>query len=672
MSDDKSPKCRPWAPPPMDPFPTYQSHFPRSNKDDDKNPFIEFRRFADEQVSSLFSGFPQFLGLSSPSPADTGEGWKQEVETMMRQRQEWEEGFRKQFEQEMEEMKQQVEKSKGEAWKSMEDAWRQHTKPEEKVQAVVATPWWTRGNAAKCPALNGQEPQKNATKCPALYDEGGQPRTELDAYEPLEAFRTKNAEQGKVLQALAKRALASEKPQKPASETPQKPDKSWLPVLGWDGKQQEKLSSQSTSSDKEPVKSEKTVGRPTTYSLFAARRMSPFDNADETIPWLMLSPYSPIYLCNPAQSRLVRVKIQDSQGAPLQISRARFFERYYTGVDEKMATTKPWADAFEDLLSLQQTGKLVDRENWNTWRTPSTWIHDMVSRGSLGARWGFDDQGILVKKAVSMKAKMDTPTTIEDRCSRWRENRERRRNKAPEPISAVAELPAEEPARVTDRVTDRVADALAPFPLFGSIISAADAIVSAVDEAAQAQAQVGSPVAALVAQPEATVAPIEDPASSLSSYSGSSSSSASYDYNSSTSDATSVVSTLTTTVTRTLPNGAVETKRVVKRRFSNGSEESDERVEVQNPLPNKEARNAQLNTGASSTGPEETQPRDRPKEQKLHELETPFVSQKFPKRAPVVREDKLRRPKTAAQTQATTEPDQQPGNSRRGSGWFWH
>jgi hypothetical protein len=47
----------------------------------------------------------------------------------------------------------------------------------------------------------------------------------------------------------------------------------------------------------------------------------------------------------------------------------------------------------------------------------------------------------------------------------------------------------------------------------------------------------------------------------------------------------SIVSTMTTTERRTLPDGTIETKRVLKKRFADGREESDESVERQSSPP---------------------------------------------------------------------------------------
>ncbi|KAK5094994.1 hypothetical protein LTS08_008390 [Lithohypha guttulata] len=51
-----------YVPPPMDPYARYQTPYDR-RPTDDKNPFIEFRRFADKQLSSLFDGWESFPSL---------------------------------------------------------------------------------------------------------------------------------------------------------------------------------------------------------------------------------------------------------------------------------------------------------------------------------------------------------------------------------------------------------------------------------------------------------------------------------------------------------------------------------------------------------------------------------------------------------------------------------
>ncbi|KIX94178.1 uncharacterized protein Z520_10205 [Fonsecaea multimorphosa CBS 102226] len=626
MPDDKKPPDHSMAPPPMDPFPTYQTPYPRSNKDDE-NPFILFRRFADEQFSSFFSGFPQLFGVSGAR----SDRLKQEVDDLMRQRQEWEEGFRKQVEQEMEEMRQQVEKSKNEAWRSMEDAWRQHSM--QTRSDAKDTPWWTRGRAARCPALNGQEPQNNADKCPALYDEAGHPRTELDAYNALP--RKNDDKQVQVPEAPAHRS------------TEKSPSNSWFSALGWDGKQKEKYSPSTcsnTDETKDRAPNEKPISPPTTYSLWAARRMQPFDNPDETLPWLMLSPYSPIYLCNPAQSRLFKVKIQDSEGEPFQISGAKFFERWYTSVDEKLAKHKPWADAFEDLLSLQQTGKMVDRDNWNTWRTPKTWIHDMVSRGSLGNRWGFSEHGMLVKRAVPPRTVGTTEslTDAEHRCARWRWSHQcHRRNNSAGEVTPPEEQPEESSA-------------------------AANATISADDEAAQ---EALGPAAVGSVNEEETRAPL--PATSRSSYSFDSSALSSTNDNDMRPNDKTLVGHSTTISTRTLPDGSIESRVVYKRQFADGTEATDETVTHPSPSTRTETdyREPQGLLRSELDGQQKNQEHKREQEQESQ------YAKRFPRRIPISEAEPEPEVEHERQPQSTQQQDSTNSNERprrSGGGWFWN
>lgn len=589
MPEKGSPEKDPPIPPPLDPFPTYQTPYPRPDKENE-NPFIQFRRFADDQFSSFFQGVPRMLGFQP----------RKDVDDMMRQRQEWQEGWRKQVEQEMEEMRQMLQGSKSRS-ESMERL-RQHlesTTPdgpestEERTDKIRrhqletpgisehawtraenassspqdTAPWWTRGAAARCPALNGTGSQGNSSKCPALYDDNGQAKTELDAYDTLR--NTSNGNDVPVFQA-------------PVQDTLHQQSKSWFSSFGWDGRQRTEASGDDQGSKDGRNQALARPARPKTYTMFGSHRMDPFTDTDDTIPWLLLSKYSPVYLCNPSQPRLFKVRIQDAEGVPFQIYRPRLFQRWYSEVDERLARRLPWADAFEDLLSLQQTGEMVDRD-CSTWRTPSTWIHDMVHRGSLGSRWGFNQDGLLMKRLDDTNTTLGSPH-IKDHCKRERERRWGcRRHNEEKPSTTPSLKLTEKEEDFIDDVIDKATEPLAPFPIFGSVLSAADSIVSAV-EAAQEDFEKAQAATEKQFQPEQTQTIEEAPTPVLST-----SSSSSYSYESSffssgqsTDSAKHVVATTTSTTERTLPDGSVETKRTYKQRFADGTEESDESVEVRN------------------------------------------------------------------------------------------
>ncbi|KEF63695.1 uncharacterized protein A1O9_01673 [Exophiala aquamarina CBS 119918] len=636
MPEDK--RCKDTSiPPPLDPFPTYQTPYPRSNHNQHENPFIQFRRFADEKFSSFFQGIPNLFGV----PA-------KDVDDLMRRRHELEEGWKKQFEQEVEEMRHEVEKTRIATLKAMEDSWSRSTEAASKSsETVEPSPWWMRGNPSKCPALNGQEPQPNAHKCPALYDEAGEPKTELDLYEaPTVSKRQPTDTQG--------------------VSSSGRPWPHWL--TPGDLKAKEKATEQTKQ------RSEEAPYTPATrYSLGKARHMNPFDNPDHTIPWLMLSPYSPIYLCNPGQARMFRVKIQDAEDVPLQISRPKYFERWYTEVDDKLSRQLSWADAFEDLISLQQRGSMVDR-NYSTLRTPPTWIHDMVSRGSLGDRWGFNDDGILMKRSNGNAA--TETATIKDHCRGQKEQRWRSWRRGEDAQKQPKDDEKEKREDLIDKFVDDLPESIARSPIFGGLLSAADSIVSAVEQGiedvlkqTQEELATSTDTAAIIESEE----PDSTPYSSLANSSSSSSSSYSYASNTSASyssssdqDPSSIISTLTTTVTRTLPDGSVETKRVFKKRFADGTEESDESTEVKSAASRATPANPEVSDKQTQTQPASS-------------IEPGNSQVPAPKHLDPEMADRIHNTYGAQVFQRGHDETNPPSNEqaenpqarRRGGGWFW-
>ena len=597
-------------PPPSDPFPTYQTPYTRTNSSD-KNPFIEFRRAADESISSLFQGLPKLFGFG-PSH----QSWQSDIEDTMKRRHELEEGWRKQVEQEMEEARADLEKRRQELMKRIDEDRRTNGRmtdvKDASATAVAKGSNGTNGRetsaAERCPGLRNT----NADRCPALN--GQWPRTELDAYEGVQTDQvgqSNNSTRGR------------RHGNSPGN---------WLTGVGYDGQLMQMMQG-GENEDGDCIPATKR------YTLFGARRLDPISNTNHTLPWLLLSPYSPVYLCNPGQKRLFKVNVQDNAEEPFRIERPKFlpFEREVSELDEKMAKQVPWADAFEDLLSLEQAGKMVERDS-PTWRTPNTWMHDMVHRGSLGSNWGFDEQGRLVKKSAGEQTLGET---IRDRC-RWYRNRAQKayagrgaQDAVPEPDGAASVFSSTNPTTpwtheqdavlnylaqthfrswkaVQEYFPDKSADACAQrysdlqgtkanhekdnlggddftkfaddllkggpelfpqafgFPAAWSLLPFADGVF----EAAKHDSEDVS------ASDSAKQSTFTEPWSSSTSASYGSS----YDISDTQSD--SLVSTLTTSVSRTLPDGSIETKRVLKKKFADGREENNESVEVSN-LPTK-------------------------------------------------------------------------------------
>ncbi|KAK5940979.1 hypothetical protein PMZ80_006256 [Knufia obscura] len=89
-----------YIPPPMDPYATYQTPYER--RQEDRNPFIEFRRFADKQVASMFEGLnslglPQMFNLADER-MKFRERFEKDMQALEDQRQGFHEDIRRRIE----------------------------------------------------------------------------------------------------------------------------------------------------------------------------------------------------------------------------------------------------------------------------------------------------------------------------------------------------------------------------------------------------------------------------------------------------------------------------------------------------------------------------------------------------------------------------------------------
>lgn len=579
---------------PLDPFPTYQVPYPGpSSSESEENPFIAFRRFADSQISSLLLQVTGLPTLFAQSPA-SGRFADLEAE-MTRRRQELEEGWRKQWEQEREEGKCEWEKAKHgmRPWASSTSG------PHQALASDAASPQGLSDindlmsgivkmiEDFERPAIFGESFRRRTNeadqtirdkKRPALH----QVDTELDIYESAH----KNAmEKDKIYAARCTRDAVDRK------------DHGWLSGIGFDGKQKREI----TARVQAPDHGESNPNSNTTHTFRTTRSFDAISDPDQTLPWLLTSPYSPVYISNPSQPRLAKVDMVDEPMVPFQIHSPFFAERYQHPVAEELARKLSWADAFEDLLSLEQTGKLVDR-NHSTDKTPNTWIHDMVARGSLGPRWGFDDEHRLIKKDLSRSIDAwPSADAVQSAMERAQETQ----SEESLPINTSKEV---------EKVV--FTSAVKHIPLASAATTSPEPSLPVGWE--RREEKNGRPYyvdhntrTTTWVKPQSTESPIPSTekevtsvqpsaeAQDASNSSTSSSSSRAYSWTRSTDEnPDSVVSTLTTTKTRTLPDGSTETSRVLKKRFANGREESNETVEVKN-VPASSARPEQLSAPTS-------------------------------------------------------------------------
>ena len=623
MADKKSSKD---IPPPLDPFPTYQVPYPRSSSSEpDENPFIAFRRFADSQISSLLSSVAGLPSIFAQSPA-SGRFADLEAE-MNRRRQELEEGWRKQWEQEREEGKQEWEKAKNGIgpWTSsssgsckspsniparpqeptnMNDFMSGIVKMVEDIEKPLSQEF-SRILKEVDHIFKDDIQQKQVEKRPAHPHTD----TELDMYEGAFMKRTKKdkKEETSLFRDDSDRGAAG-----------------WLTGVGWDGKQKRKTNGHTESSDENEDKPTRT----TTHTFRTTRRFDPVSNPDQALPWLLTSPYSPIYISNPTLPRLAKVEVVDEPMVPFQIFSPFFAERFQHPVAEDLANKLSWADAFEDLVSLEQTGKLVDRDH-TTWRTPHTWIHDMVARGSLGPSWGFDDQHRLVKRDLTKF--IDTWPSADAVQNAMERAKEMQPNETI-PVKDSDERPDVEASSPTENVLET------GLPIGWERREGENGRPYYVDHNTRTTTwDCPAPSQGPVPSTGNEVVPLRssDGSGNTSSSGTSWSSTSASSWSMATDDSPdSVVSTLTTTETRTLPDGSVETRRVLKKRFADGREESNETVETKSAL-------------TSST-----------KSKQLPES--------------VQNDSKILTQITEARADKQTQTPAQPQDPPRKGGWFWN
>lgn len=100
MSENEEPKTGSdkYIPPPMDPYATYQTPYDRRTSHEQPNPFIEFRRFADKQFSSIFENLPSFPKLlgTEDEMKNIRSHFEKEMEAMREHRKQMLEEYHKQ------------------------------------------------------------------------------------------------------------------------------------------------------------------------------------------------------------------------------------------------------------------------------------------------------------------------------------------------------------------------------------------------------------------------------------------------------------------------------------------------------------------------------------------------------------------------------------------------
>ncbi|ETN43964.1 uncharacterized protein HMPREF1541_10829 [Cyphellophora europaea CBS 101466] len=278
------------------------------------------------------------------------------------------------------------------------------------------------------------------------------------------------------------------------------------------------------------------------HGPFVSDLLDPFHNAGDTYPWLLSSPYSPLCLILPEHRRLkgftpetsiLDAWLYQNRGAELQPN---------SEFDNKMARV-PWQAAFTDLLSITQTGTMRPMgEDRGMESCPAKWLEELLRKDVLKL------PKVLTQAAKSLGevGELRVPSMQGFRAhhsgNEWKQDED--------DVDDYDDYDDYDDADPEEKELDDEL-ALSRVSVASTLARALDAMEEVVE-------------GLLIPNPERSRQKAT-PKRASESIPG---------------QAPSIVSTMTKTETRTLPDGSIEMKRVLKRRFADGMEEHEESVET--------------------------------------------------------------------------------------------
>jgi hypothetical protein len=437
-----------------------------------------------------------------------------------------------------------------------------------------------------------------------------------------------------------------------------------LDWLGWDGIQKQKNKQEETTEWTLPLTMPSI--RMTVLEKDKSKSLNPFSGRmSEAVSWLLTDEYSPVFLRGH-----IPKDIQNDGPSFFHALHHPHWPDFRAAsspdrFEDELRFRVPWCDAFEDLVSLQNNGHMVDRDE-PTRTSSAQWLNDMIkrgslgdimSRGALGPQWSteyartmlpFTNHGPLqsipptqappldpIEDVLDDEEEVDTDPVLsafeiikrladlDDGTDGFGQPKHWRGDMSDSLIHAVAKelmkpgvldelrrLGFASDTKVIEYLFGNEADT---DPSHGFLMAPPDVVAAAMRSAVasetepimtasidQEQPREGTvnekqeqPMDCEDDKPEPPVktgesdsktyhSPNTEKADEAQSFTSSSSSTSSWSrWGTQEKNEDSIVSTMTTTERRTLPDGTVETKRVLKKRFADGREESNESVERQ-------------------------------------------------------------------------------------------
>lgn len=124
-----------------------------------------------------------------------------------------------------------------------------------------------------------------------------------------------------------------------------------------------------------------------------SKPLNPFSGRiSEAVSWLLSNEYSPIFL----RGHIPKDVHHDGPSFYHALHHPHWPDFCAASspdrFEDELRFRVPWCDAFEDLVSLQNTGHMIDRDE-PTRTSSAQWLNDMIKRGSLGAIMSHDATG---------------------------------------------------------------------------------------------------------------------------------------------------------------------------------------------------------------------------------------------------------------------------------------
>lgn len=351
MSEDNKPATSSSShiPPPTDPYARYQTPYDSSHEPD-VNPFIEFRRFADRQFAALFGGVPKLFGVPHDARvrADARTTDEGEQSKILQER---------------------------------EDAWQKEVRDFVNEQSQIMSAM-AREMDGMLGGMKQQMADKELARADMLYklfelEQMNKKRLEMDRERKEDPPADKRNEKEKTTEPKTELDMYDAQRRQPQSSHPYGPVGS---------------ESSSLRSGEHPFDQHRPEPQPdmlhhasrasTAFGEWHTSELDPFGTPHDLATWLLMDDYSPINLAYRYRNFDGWHHRNSLAAGNTSLEGISNTEDAFTNA-VAMTLKVPWADAFEDLLAHDITGKLPPFRREPNYEPSPWWYSRIVHKADM-------------------------------------------------------------------------------------------------------------------------------------------------------------------------------------------------------------------------------------------------------------------------------------------------